>query len=79
MPLTMTPVASLTNEVEMLRVEIMSLKSRIDGVNRLLHTGNIPGESAIQVYEELMKNVFDLFLKRERLIKDILDTEDTTP
>ena len=78
MPLTMTPLP-LNDEIELIRVEIMSLKQRIEATNRLLHTGNLTGEAAIQVYEELIKNVFDLFLKRERLIKDILDTEDTTP
>jgi len=72
MPLTMTPLP-LNDEIEILRVEIMSLKERIEATNRLLHTGNIVGESAIQVYEAMMEQVFQLFVKRERLIKEVLD------
>ena len=72
MPLTMTPLP-LNDEIEILRVEIMSLKERIEATNRLLHTGNLTGEAAIQVYEAMMEQVFQLFVKRERLIKEVLD------
>jgi hypothetical protein len=68
---TMTPIP-LDDEIARLYDEIMSLKERIAGVNRLLHTGNILGEAAIQAYEALMDTVWLLFEKRERLIQMIL-------
>jgi len=68
---TMTPIP-LDDEIARLYDEILSLKERIAGVNRLLHTGNILGEAAIQAYEALMDQVWMLFEKRERLIQMIL-------
>lgn len=68
---TMTPIP-LDDEIARLYDEILSLKERIAGVNRLLHTGNILGEAAIQAYEALMDQVWTLFEKRERLIQMVL-------
>jgi len=68
---TMTPIP-LDDEIARLYDEILSLKERIAGVNRLLHTGNIIGEAAIQAYEALMDQVWMLFEKRERLIQMVL-------
>jgi len=68
---TMTPIP-LDDEIALLHDEIQSLKSRIEGVNRLLHTGNILGEAAIQAYEAMMEQVWMLFEKRERLIQMVI-------
>ena len=68
---TMTPIP-LDDEIARLYDEILAIKERIAGVNRLLHTGNILGEAAIQAYEALMDQVWMLFEKRERLIQMIL-------
>ena len=43
----MTPML-LDDEIGMLYEEILAIKARIEGINRLLHTGNILGEAAIQ-------------------------------
>jgi len=68
---TMTPIP-LDDEIARLYDEILAIKERIAGVNRLLHTGNILGEAAIQAYEALMEQVWLLFEKRERLIQMVL-------
>jgi hypothetical protein len=68
---TMTPIP-LDDEIALLYDEMIAIKSRIEGVNRLLHGGNILGEAAIQAYEDMMKNVWLLFDKRERLIQMVL-------
>ena len=68
---TMTPMP-LDDEIALLYDEIQSLKSRIEGVNRLLHTGNIIGEAAIQAYEAMMEQIWLLFEKRERLIQMVI-------
>ena len=68
---TMTPMP-LDDEIALLYDEIQSLKNRIEGVNRLLHTGNILGEAAIQAYEAMMEQVWLLFEKRERLIQMVI-------
>ena len=72
MTLTMTPIP-LDDEIALLHDEIQSLKSRIEGVNRLLHTGNILGEAAIHAYEAMMEQVWLLFEKRERLIQMVIN------
>ena len=69
---TMTPIP-LDDEIARLYDEIQSIKERIVGVNRLLHTGNIIGEAAIQAYEALMEQLWLLFEKRERLIQMVLN------
>lgn len=68
---TMTPIP-LDDEIARLYDEIQSIKERIVGVNRLLHTGNIIGEAAIQAYEALMEQLWLLFEKRERLIQMVI-------
>lgn len=72
MRLTMTPIP-IDDEIAQLYDEILSLKERIAGVNRLLHSGNIIGEAAIQAYEALMDTLWLLFEKRERLIQMLLN------
>ena len=67
----MTPIP-LDDEIARLYDEIQSIKERIVGVNRLLHTGNIIGEAAIQAYEALMEQLWLLFEKRERLIQMVI-------
>ena len=69
---TMTPIP-LDDEIARLYDEIQSIKERIVGVNRLLHTGNIIGEAAIQAYEALVEQLWLLFEKRERLIQMVLN------
>jgi hypothetical protein len=68
---TMTPIP-IDDEIARLYDEILAIKERIAGVNRLLHTGNIIGEAAIQAYEALMDTLWLLFEKRERLITMLL-------
>ena len=68
----MTPIP-LDDEIARLYDEIQSIKERIAGVNRLLHSGNIIGEAAIQAYEALMEQLWLLFEKRERLIQMVLN------
>ena len=67
----MTPIP-LDDEIARLYDEILGIKERIAGVNRLLHSGNIIGEAAIQAYEALMDTLWLLFEKRERLIQMLL-------
>lgn len=68
---TMTPIP-LDDEIARLYDEIQSIKERIAGVNRLLHSGNIIGEAAVQAYEALMDTLWLLFEKRERLIQMVI-------
>jgi hypothetical protein len=68
---TMTPIP-IDDEIARLYDEIQSIKERIAGVNRLLHSGNIIGEAAIQAYEALMDTLWLLFEKRERLIQMVI-------
>jgi len=72
----MTPML-LDDEIAMLYEEILAIKARIEGTNRLLHTGNILGEAAIQAYEALMDTLWLLFEKRERLIQMVLDRDNS--
>jgi hypothetical protein len=67
----MTPML-LDDEIAMLYEEIVAIKERIAGVNRLLHSGNIIGEAAVQAYEALMDTLWLLFEKRERLIQMVI-------
>ena len=72
----MTPML-LDDEIAMLYDEILGIKERIAGVNRLLHSGNIIGEAAIQAYEALMDTLWLLFEKRERLIRMVLNRDNS--
>lgn len=68
----MTPML-LDDEIAQLYTEILTIRDRIKGVNRLLHSGNIIGEAAIQAYEAMMDQLWSLLEKRERLIQMVLD------